>query len=91
MIFSAAMEDMDIKPINCFVRLSVGHALKDINLMFKGLVIFFQFLHILSLLVIVVTNGHLVYNSLCPFVHSLNFCASLLMISVILVNFKYYK
>ena len=65
-----------------YVCLSV---MVQIYFSFKDFVIFLQFYHFLYISFLFITE-QLIYNSLCPFVHSMIFYASLLMNVVILVS-----
>ena len=70
---------MRMQSIHC---LSVDHALKEVNVNFHSLKFLLELLHIISLFFIVVRTEHLIYNSLCLFIHSLSliFFGALLLI-----------
>ena len=95
MFLSADIEDKQMKfsvkipfafahQAYCF-RLSVGHASKDLNLMFQGL-IRFEFCIFSLFLFFIMTTGLLLYKSVCPFYDILCFAYSLMLSSLFLYN-----
>ena len=71
--------------IHCFVRQSVGHALKDVNVILLRIRDLLVFAYFFSLFLCYETE-YLLYNSLCLFFNPMIFCALLLMDVVIIVK-----